>query len=105
VLLKIVSKGTPLLSCPKCKYRKILKQKEMADQKTNIRYGKGSEIAIIDKNEEEALRPLPTVNTVCPTCGKTESETWAVAIGAETTQSPLTFFRCTTCGTTRREAG
>ena len=102
-VLKIVGRGAPSLSCPKCKYQNPIEQLE-ATLKTNVHSGKVVEIAVIDRNGEEALRPLPTVNVVCPTCGKTESETWVVQVGGETTKSTLTFFRCTSCGTTRREA-
>jgi DNA-directed RNA polymerase subunit M/transcription elongation factor TFIIS len=102
-LLQVVKKGAPSLRCPKCKYKKPLKQEE-AKQKINVHHGKAVEIAVIDK-KVALLRQLPTVNVVCLTCGKTESETWNVETADETIHSTVTFFRCTNCGTTRREAG
>jgi DNA-directed RNA polymerase subunit M/transcription elongation factor TFIIS len=103
-LLKVANKSAPALKCPKCKYNKPIQQEE-AKQKTNIHQGQPGEIAVIDKKEEATLRPNPTINVLCPKCGKNQSETWTVAVGGETTRSTLTFFRCTTCGTTRRETG
>ncbi len=103
-LLKITNKSAPSLKCPKCKYQETIRQKE-SKQKTNVRQGQPIEIAVIDKTKEATLRPNPTVNVLCPACGKNQSETWTIAVGGETTRSTLTFFRCTTCGTTRRETG
>jgi DNA-directed RNA polymerase subunit M/transcription elongation factor TFIIS len=96
-------KGHPLLSCLKCGYNKPIGQNQVPKQ--NIRLRHPSEIAVIDKKEEAALRTFPTVNVQCPVCGKNESETWTVAVGGETANSTVTFFRCTTCGHTRRETG
>ena len=101
-LLQVAKKGT-ILRCPKCKYEKPLKQGEIK-QKTSLRCGKSAEIAVIDK-KTASLRQLSTVKVVCLKCGHTESETWTVETANETIHSTITFFRCTNCGTTRREAG
>jgi DNA-directed RNA polymerase, subunit M/Transcription elongation factor TFIIS len=101
-LLQVTKKGTTL-RCPKCKYQKPLKQEE-TKQKTNIHLGKSVEIAVIDK-KTASLRQLSTIKIVCPVCGHTESETWTVETANETIHSTVTFFRCTSCGATRREAG
>ncbi len=69
-----------------------------------VHLGKSVEIAVIDKNAA-SLRQLSTVKVVCLTCGHTESETWNVEAADENIHSTITFFRCTKCGTTRREAG
>ena len=103
-LLQVVKKSAPALRCPKCKYQKPLKQEE-TKQKINMQNGKTVEIAVVDKNEEALLRSLPTVNVVCLTCGNTVSEVWNVEAADETIHSTITFFRCTKCKTTRREAG
>lgn len=102
-LLKIVNKGTPTLYCPKCRFKTKLNYIKTAKQ--NVHHGQPREIAVIDKNEESSLRPLPTVNVICPTCGKGKSETWVVAVGGDAAPSTVTFFRCTHCGATRRETG
>jgi len=102
-LLELVKKGTPSLRCPKCKFQKPLKQLE-PKQKINLHCKKAAEIVIIDKNAA-LLRPLPTINIVCSKCGHNESETWNVETADETIHSTITFFRCTNCGTTRRESG
>ena len=39
---------------------------------------------MIDK-KESGLRTFPVVRVICPACGKTESETWTVAVGSEGT--------------------
>lgn len=102
-LLKIINKGTPTLYCTKCRFKAELPRIKTAKQ--NIHYGRPKEIAVIDKNDESSLRPLPTVKAICPVCGKAESETWVVAVGGEAPPSTVTFFRCTKCGATRRETG
>ncbi len=102
-LLQVVKKGGPSLRCPKCKFQKPLKQEERK-QKMRAYYNKGAEIAIIDK-KVASLRQMPIINLVCLTCGHTKSETWNVEVADETIHSTITFFRCTKCGTTRREAG
>jgi DNA-directed RNA polymerase subunit M/transcription elongation factor TFIIS len=101
-LLQVAKKGS-VLRCPKCKYQKPLKQQETV-LKTNIHSGKPIEIAVIDK-KVASLRQQSTVRTVCPKCGYTESETWTVETANETIHASITFFRCTKCGATRREAG
>lgn len=101
-LLKVANKGTTL-RCPKCKYKKPLKQGDTT-QKTNVHLGKSVEIAVIDK-KTASLRQLPTVKIVCPECGYTESETWTVETANEAIHATVTFFRCTKCGATRRETG
>jgi len=102
-LLQVVKKGAPSLRCPKCKYKKPLKHEERK-QKMSVHCGKSAEIVVIDK-KTASLRQMPIVNMVCLTCGHTESETWNVEAADETIHSTITFFRCTNCGTTRREAG
>jgi DNA-directed RNA polymerase subunit M/transcription elongation factor TFIIS len=102
-LLRVVKKGTPSLRCTKCKYNKPLKKGEKK-QKISLHSGKSAEIVVIDK-KAASLRQMPMVNIVCLSCGHKESETWNVEVADETIHSTITFFRCTNCGTTRREAG
>ena len=102
-LLQVVKKGTISLRCSKCKYQKLIEQGEIT-QKINVHCGKSAEIAVIDK-KAAALRQLPTVKIVCQTCGHTKSEIWTVEAANETIHSTITFFRCTNCGTTKRESG
>ena len=102
VLLQVAKKGVTL-RCPKCKYQKPLKQGETTT-KLNTRLGKPVEIAVIDR-KAASLRQLSTVRIVCPVCGHTKSETWTVETASETIHSTVTFFRCTSCGATRRESG
>jgi len=102
-LLQVVKKGTPSLRCLKCKYQRPLKQE--AKQKIKVRSsGKFVEIVVIDKNAA-SLRQQSTVKIVCLVCGHNESETWNVEAADESIHSTITFFRCTNCGATRREAG
>jgi DNA-directed RNA polymerase subunit M/transcription elongation factor TFIIS len=101
-LLQVAKKGTAL-RCPKCKYQKPI-EKQGTVQKANIHSGKPVEIAVIDKTAA-SLRQLSTVRIVCPVCSHTESETWTVETANETIHASITFFRCTSCGATRRESG
>jgi DNA-directed RNA polymerase subunit M/transcription elongation factor TFIIS len=103
-LLKITKKGNPALKCTKCKYQQPLKQ-ETVNKKVIIHQSKAAEIVVIDKDEGEKLRQLPTIHVVCQACGNAESETWNVEAADETIHSTITFFRCTNCGATRRESG
>jgi DNA-directed RNA polymerase subunit M/transcription elongation factor TFIIS len=103
-ILQKAKKGSPTLTCPKCKYQKPLDQKE-TNKKIILQLSKVAEIAVIDQNKEAQLRQLPTIHMVCETCGNTESETWNVEAADETIHSTITFFRCTKCKTTRRESG
>jgi DNA-directed RNA polymerase subunit M/transcription elongation factor TFIIS len=102
-LLQVVKKGVPSLKCPKCKFQKPLGREERK-QKMSLHKIKSAEIAVIDK-KVASLRQMPIVKVVCLSCGHTESETWNVESANETIHSTITFFRCTNCGTTRREAG
>jgi DNA-directed RNA polymerase subunit M/transcription elongation factor TFIIS len=101
-LLQVAKKGSTL-RCPKCKYQKPTEKQE-GIQKANIHSTKPVEIVVIDK-KTASLRQLSTVKIVCPECGHTESETWTVETANEMIHSTITFFRCTSCGKTRREAG
>jgi DNA-directed RNA polymerase subunit M/transcription elongation factor TFIIS len=102
-LLQIVKKGEPALRCSKCKYQTPLKN-EQTKQKIILSSIKSAEIAVIDK-KAASLRQLATVKVVCLICGHAESEIWNVEAANETIHSTITFFRCTKCGTTRRESG
>ena len=102
-LLQLVKKGAPSLRCPKCKFQKPLKQED-GKLKLIVHLGRSAEIAVIDK-KTASLRQMPTVNMVCLSCGHSESETWNVEAADEMIHSTITFFRCTNCGTTRRESG
>jgi DNA-directed RNA polymerase subunit M/transcription elongation factor TFIIS len=101
-LLQVAKKGTAI-KCSKCKYQKPLTQGDI-EQKKNIHLGKTIEIAVIDK-KAASLRQQSVIKIVCQVCGHTESETWTVETANETIHSTITFFRCTKCGATRREAG
>ena len=103
ILLKITIRKAPSFKCPKCQFKKLLRQNETP--KMNLRHFRSPEIVVIGKYEESLLRPIPTVKDFCPTCGKGKSETWSIAVGAESGPSMFTFFRCTKCGSTRRETG
>jgi DNA-directed RNA polymerase subunit M/transcription elongation factor TFIIS len=101
-LLQVTKKSTICLKCPKCKYQTELNQEKV--KTNNVPCYKSKEITVIDK-KAASLRQLPTVKVICQACGHTESETWQVETANETIHSTITFFRCTKCGATRREAG
>jgi DNA-directed RNA polymerase subunit M/transcription elongation factor TFIIS len=102
-LLKVVRRSLPALQCPKCGYKTEFKSDNFLKPNLKITNHTINEIAVID-NEASGLRTSPTIGVVCAACGKAGSETWTVAVGSEGTTSSFTFFKCTSCGFTRREA-
>jgi DNA-directed RNA polymerase subunit M/transcription elongation factor TFIIS len=101
MLLKTTTDSPSTLICKKCGYNTTLNHAILFEAKLS---GQHSEIAVIDR-EKRNLNTYPIVQTICEKCGKTESETWAIAVGSEGTTSALTFLRCVHCGFTRRELG
>lgn len=102
-ILEIVHRSRALLQCRKCGYKTQLQQNVSAKNKKPHSYDSGlNEVAVVGR-EELKLRTFPVVRVTCPKCGATESEVWTVAVGSEGTTSSFTFFRCTSCGHTRRE--
>ncbi len=104
MLLRMVASNPSSLRCKKCGYHLKLGHHVVFGGKTPAANQRLPEIAVIDK-EKGNLHTFPIVTATCERCGKTESETWTVAVGSEGTTSALTFLRCTHCGFTRREVG
>jgi DNA-directed RNA polymerase subunit M/transcription elongation factor TFIIS len=103
-LLKVFHSRTPALKCGKCGYKTTnLNLNRIIQYVHKPIHRNSEEIAALDKNELGGLRTYPIVHNVCHSCGKTESETWTVAVGSEGNTS-MTFFRCVACGHTEREA-
>jgi len=102
MLLRVAEHSPSLLRCKKCGYRTNLEHTVLFDRKHPRQCN--SEIAVIDK-EKGNLRTHPIALTTCEKCGKTESETWTIAVGSEGTTGAVTFLRCVQCGFTRREVG
>jgi DNA-directed RNA polymerase subunit M/transcription elongation factor TFIIS len=100
MLLKITSSHPLALKCKKCGYKQELDQNVVFNAKQTYQH---NEIAVLEK--EEQLRTYPIVQAICEKCGKTESETWTVAVGSEGAISSWVFLRCISCGNTRREVG
>jgi len=102
MLLRNTTSAPSTLRCKKCGYKTTLDHVVVFDSKhSNQNY---SEIAVIDQ-EKSSLRTHPLVQAVCEKCGKTESETWTVAVGSEGTVSAWVFLRCISCGFIKREVG
>lgn len=100
MLLKATSSRPLALKCKKCGYKQQLDNNIVFEAKQTYQH---NEIAIL--NKEENLRTYPIVQAICEKCGKTESETWTIAVGSEGATSAWVFLRCTSCGYTRREVG
>ncbi len=103
MLLRAVESCPSSLRCKKCGYRVKLNGL-VREGKAHASRQHLDEIVVIDKKKAN-LRTYPIVHAICEKCGKTESETWTVAVGSEGTTSALTFLRCIHCGFTRREVG
>ena len=101
-ILKTAKKSLSTLQCPKCGYKTEVKPESSPTKNTN-RPRSIREIAVVDK-KESVLNTYPVVQSTCPECGGGKSETWNIAVGSEGTPASLTFFRCVSCGFTRREA-
>jgi transcription factor S len=102
-ILKVLHKRKASLQCTKCGYKTEFKPDTVLSYKPKTVNHRFYEIALIDGKAAE-LRTLPTTKVICPECGKVGSETWTIPVGSDGTSS-LTFFRCTSCGNTRREIG
>jgi len=102
--LEIVHRSRASLQCNKCGYKTPLQQNfSVENKKSHNSVSSLNKVAVVGR-EEAKLRTFPVVRGICPKCGAPKSEVWTVAVGSEGTTSSLTFFRCTSCGTTRREA-
>jgi DNA-directed RNA polymerase subunit M/transcription elongation factor TFIIS len=103
-ILKVLHKRNPALQCTKCGYKTEFKPDSKSNYNHKIVNHRFNEIALIDETAAR-LRTFPTVGVICPECGKAGSETWTIPVGSDGTTSSLTFFRCISCGHTRRESG
>ncbi len=102
MLLRVAESCPSSLRCKKCGYKAKLEHAVVFDAKHS--HQRASEIAVIDQ-EEAGLHTYPIVQANCERCGKTESETWTIAVGSEGSISAWVFLRCVHCGFTRREVG
>jgi DNA-directed RNA polymerase subunit M/transcription elongation factor TFIIS len=102
MLLRTPANCPSSLKCKKCGYKITIERSIVFDATHSNHHG--GEIAVIDR-EKGKLRTNPIVQAICEKCGKTESETWAIAVGSDGTTGALTFLRCVDCGFTRREVG
>jgi len=102
-ILEIVHRSRASLQCKKCGYKTQLKQDVSVENKKSRSLISGLNKVVVVGRDESKLRTFPIVHVTCPKCGATKSEVWTVAVGSEGTTSSFTFFRCTSCGHTRRE--
>jgi len=101
-ILEIVHRSRAFLQCGKCGYKTQLRNVSIENTKLHSHDSELNKVAVLGR-EESKLRTFPVVHVTCSKCGATESEVWTVAVGSEGTTSSFTFFRCTSCGHTRRE--
>lgn len=83
--------------CSKCKYVEKTSKTECIPKKIE----KESGLLIIDKKMKK-MKTFPTVTVECPKCGGKKAEVWTMTMGSQE-KSDATFFRCLSCGHTRRE--
>ena len=100
-LLDIVHQSRPALKCGKCGYTEKLQNNGVKEKRKLWVNRSLREVAVLG-TEETNLRTFPVVKSKCEKCGENESESWAIEVGSQGTSS-ITFFRCTSCGHTRRE--
>jgi DNA-directed RNA polymerase subunit M/transcription elongation factor TFIIS len=100
-LLRPSASSPASLKCKKCGYKATLDHTPLLEARFNQN---PNEIAVIDK-EKASLNTHPIVKATCERCGRTESETWTIAVGSEGTVSAWVFLKCTHCGFIRRETG
>jgi DNA-directed RNA polymerase subunit M/transcription elongation factor TFIIS len=103
-ILEIVHRSRASFRCRKCGYKAQLHPSVSVENKKLHSFVSGLNKVVVAGREESRLRTFPVVRVTCPKCGATQSEAWMVAVGSEGTTSSFTFFRCTSCGYTRREA-
>ena len=102
--LEIVHRSRASLQCNKCGYKTQLEPNVSNENKKPINsFSSLNKVAVVGRKEAK-LRTFPVVRVICPKCGAPKSEAWTVAVGSEGTTSSVTFFRCISCGHTRREA-
>jgi len=101
-LLELVHRSRAILKCRKCEFTDKPQQDDLLEKKKNQSHEQNlPEVAVLGKKETK-LRTFPVVKSKCEKCGKNESESWTIEVGSQGTSS-ITFFRCTSCGHTRRE--
>jgi DNA-directed RNA polymerase subunit M len=85
-----------VLVCRKCKY-----ESKVSEIKKDSKIKRKSNVVVIDK-KLKSLKTLPTVDAICPKCGGKKAETWTLPLGSQE-KSDAIYYRCTSCGYTRRE--
>ncbi len=105
MLLRSVESSPSSLRCKRCGYHLKLGEHVVYGGKAVGANQRANEIAVIDQDKSRSLHTFPIVQATCDRCGKTESETWTIAVGSEGTTSAVVFLKCTHCGFTRREVG
>ena len=99
-LLEMVHQSRPSLKCGKCGYTGKLQNSDLGEKRKLWVDRSLREVAVL--GEETKLRTFPVVKSKCEKCGGNESESWTIEVGSQAASS-VTFFRCTSCGHTRRE--
>ena len=90
------------LFCPKCGYAKTPKQAENTDPPVT---GPKLETVVIISPEEEKLRTMPTVRSVCPKCDNKSAHYQTIEVGEKEGTIEVQIFKCTRCGQSWRQRG
>lgn len=81
--------------CPRCSYS----AKGRVKLKTSEKMNEKKEVAVISKKDQQVL---PIVDEKCKSCGNEKAYFWTVQTRASD-ESETKFFKCTKCGTTKRD--
>jgi DNA-directed RNA polymerase subunit M/transcription elongation factor TFIIS len=90
------------LFCPKCGYAKTHKQAVTSDPPVT---GQRLETVVVISPEEEKLRTMPAIRSVCPKCDNRKAHYRTIEVGEEEETVEVQVFKCTRCGHSWRERG
>nr|WP_319376422.1 transcription factor S [uncultured Methanoregula sp.] len=87
------------LKCRKCGYIRKIEGTDNMKKKVDRRE---NEITIVEEEDGESIKTMPTIQIRCPKCENNLAIWWLRQLRAAD-ESEVRFFRCTECGHTWRQ--
>jgi len=87
------------LKCRKCGYIRKIEDSDQMKKKVERRE---NEITIVEEEDGESIKTMPTIQIRCPKCENNLAIWWLRQLRAAD-ESEVRFFRCTECGHTWRQ--